>query len=525
PQDQADTAAIAAELGYLPLALDQAAAYISHARITPGGYLARLREHPARMYAAQAAGGDAQRAIARIWDISLQAITAQVPGAERLLQVLACYAPDNFPREIAGGADPGPDLDGQLGLLASYSLITLTPDTVSMHRLVQAVTLIMPASPGAGDSESPADTALDWLNQALPQDPDTNLAAWPLLRALSPHADALAARYQQGAEPALLGRACGQMGLFHNSQGDYQRALRLRQSALRIIETALGPDHPDTAICLGNLARTYCELGRPADALPLEQRALAITEAFLGPDHPETAIRLNNLAATHTALGRPADALPLFERALHITEATLGPDHPSTAVRLNNLAFTYSDLGRLADALPLEERALNITETALGPSHPDTAVRLGNLAMTYSDLGRLADALLLAERALHITETTLGPDHPDTATCLGNLARTYSELGRPADALPLEQRALAITEAALGPSHPSTALRLGNLAATYRDLGRPADAQPLEDRATRIRSAGKDQGPGQPAAPRARDVARTSPPAHSPRVSNKPGNQ
>ncbi|MGW4823672.1 tetratricopeptide repeat protein, partial [Streptomyces sp. NPDC004227] len=74
------------------------------------------------------------------------------------------------------------------------------------------------------------------------------------------------------------------------------------------------------------------------DALPLAERALHITEATLGPDHPDTALRLNNLARTLSDLGRHADALPLAERALHITEATLGPDHPDTALRLNNLA-------------------------------------------------------------------------------------------------------------------------------------------------------------------------------------------
>ncbi|MGA9833760.1 MAG: tetratricopeptide repeat protein, partial [Trebonia sp.] len=82
----------------------------------------------------------------------------------------------------------------------------------------------------------------------------------------------------------------------------------------------------------------------------------------LGPDHPDTAIRLDNLAVTYRDLGRTADALPLQQRALAITETALGPDHPDTAIRLDNLAVTYSDLGRTADALPLEERAGQIRQ-------------------------------------------------------------------------------------------------------------------------------------------------------------------
>jgi tetratricopeptide (TPR) repeat protein len=481
--DEADAAQIAAELGFLPLALDQAAAYIVQQRISPAAYLTSLRRNPARMHAA---GTDAQRTIARLWDLHITAIHSKNSAAARLLSVLARYAPDAIPRAMLGGDTPREDTDEALGLLASYSMITLTTGSVTIHRLLQAVILTRPDSTG-DDVRSLRDTALNWLNAVLPDDPDTNMAGWPLLRALVPHAETLASHFPPREQPESLGRMQNEIALFLNSQGDYAQALPLRQSALAIYDATLGPDHPHTATGLGNLAITYHDLGRPADALPLDERALAITEAALGPDHPDTALRLNNLAATYHDLGRPADALPLQQRALAITETALGPSHPNTAIQLDNLAITYSDLGRPADALPLQQRALAITETALGPSHPDTAIQLDNLAATYHDLGRPADALPLQQRAVAITETALGPSHPDTARRLGNLAVSYSALGRPADALPLEQRALAITETALGPDHPETAIRLGNLAVTYHALGRPADALPLEQRAGQIR--------------------------------------
>ena len=480
-QDLADAAAVAAELGFLPLALDQAAAYMVQARIRPGQYLGKLQRHPARMYAA--AAGQAQQTIARLWDITLAAIGGRDPGAIRLLQIMACYAPDDIPRALFGGHDDTCQVDEQLGLLAAYSMITLTADIVSIHRLAQAVTLALPSAPGPG----PADIALEWLDGAIPSDPDRNVTGWPLLRALISHADALTTRYPDGRQPLRLGRVHGEFALFYKSQGDYQRALGLRESALRIHQAHLEPGHPDMAIALGNLAVSYRDLGRAADALPLEQRALQITETALGPDHPNLAIALGNLAATYHSLGRAADTLPLFERALRITETTMGPDHPDAAIRLGNLAVTYGDLGRAADALPLEQRALQITETALGPDHPDVATRLGNLARSYSALDRAADALPLEQRALQITETALGPDHPRVATRLGNLAVTYKDLGRAAHALPLEQRALQITETALGPDHPRVAIALGNLAATYHSLGRAADALPLEQRALQIK--------------------------------------
>jgi tetratricopeptide (TPR) repeat protein len=485
-RDAADAEAaaqIAAELGFLPLALDQAAAYIVQQRISPATYLESLRRSPGRMHAA---GTGTQRTIARLWDLHITAIRDRNPTAVRLLGVIAHYAPDAIPRAILGGDTPREDTDEVLGLLASYSMLTLTAVTVSMHRLLQAVILTRPDHTG-DDGPSLRDTALAWLNATIPDDPDTNIAGWPLLRALVPHAEALASRFPPGEQPETLGWVQNEIALFLNSQGDYARSLLLWQSALAVYEAALGPDHPHTATALANMAATYCELGRPADAVPLEERALAVTEAALGPDHPDTAIALANMAATYCDLGRPADALPLYERALAISETAQGPDHPSTAIRLNNLALTYVDLGRPAEALPLQERALAIIEAVRGPDHPQTATALANLALTYVDLGRPAEALPIAQRALAISEATLGPNHPDTAVRLNNLAAAYRELGRHADALPLGERTVAIIEAALGPDHPHMATALANLAATYRALGQPADAVPLEERAGQIR--------------------------------------
>ena len=440
--DEEAAAQIAAALGFLPLALDQAAAYIVQQRVSVAAYLASLHRDPARMHAA---GTGAQQTIARLWDLHITAIRGRSPAAARMLGVLARYAPDAIPRAVLGGTGAQEDTDEALGLLASYSMITLTTETVSIHRLLQAVILTRPNNTG-DDARSLRETALDWLNAAIPDDPDTNVAGWPLLRALVPHAETLASHFPSDDWPETLGRVQNQIAMFLDSQGDYARALLLRQSALAITQTALGPDHPTTAARLASLAFSYWNLGRYADALSLEERALAITETALGPDHPTTSNRLAILAATYRDLGRTADALPLAERALAITEAALGPDHPTTAAALNNLAAISRDLGRAADALPLVERALAITEAALGPDHPDTAIRLANLAAISRDLGRPADALPLAERALAITEAALGPDHPDTAIRLAILAATYRDLGRPADALPLEERAVQIRQ-------------------------------------------------------------------------------
>ncbi|MFM7640403.1 MAG: tetratricopeptide repeat protein, partial [Cyanobium sp.] len=97
---------------------------------------------------------------------------------------------------------------------------------------------------------------------------------------------------------------------------------------------------------------------RYAEVIPLQIQELAWAERGLGPEHPDTATSLNNLAALYNSQGAYAKAEPLYLRALAIREKAQGPDHPDTATSLNNLAGLYESQGAYAKAEPLLLRAL-----------------------------------------------------------------------------------------------------------------------------------------------------------------------
>jgi CHAT domain-containing protein/tetratricopeptide (TPR) repeat protein len=278
--------------------------------------------------------------------------------------------------------------------------------------------------------------------------------------------------------------------------GKFSEAIPLAERVLAIREKALGPDHPDVARSLNNLAALYDLQGRYADAEPLYRRSLAIQDKALGPNHPDVARSLNNLALLYDNQGRYADAEPLYRRSLAIYEKALGPDHPDVATSVDNLALLYNHQGRYADAEPLYRRSLAIREKALGPNHPSVATSLNNLAALYRDQGHYADAEPLYRRSLAIREKTLGTDHPAVATSVNNLAGLYYRQGRYADAEPLQKRVLAIREKALGPDHPDVASSLNNLAEFYRNQGRYVDAEPLYRRSLAIYE--KALGPNHP---------------------------
>jgi tetratricopeptide (TPR) repeat protein len=84
--------------------------------------------------------------------------------------------------------------------------------------------------------------------------------------------------------------------------------------------------------------------------IPLYEEFARLIEDRLGPEHPDTATSLNNLAGLYLEQGRYEEAEPLYERALEIRERVLGPEHPDTAMILNNLAELYREQGRYEEA-------------------------------------------------------------------------------------------------------------------------------------------------------------------------------
>jgi tetratricopeptide (TPR) repeat protein len=172
-------------------------------------------------------------------------------------------------------------------------------------------------------------------------------------------------------------------------------------------EASYGPDHPDVARDLNNLALLLKATNRLSEAEPLYRRALAIDEASYGSEHPNVAIRLNNLASLLYATNRLSEAEPLMRRALAIDEASYGPEHPNVARDLNNLALLLQATNRLSDAEPLSRRVLLIFLSFLrqGFQHPNLQAASENYTSVLVDMG-LSEEEAQTKIAAIISEAT-----------------------------------------------------------------------------------------------------------------------
>lgn len=497
--------AIVQELDGLPLALDQAGAYIEETRCGLQAYLDIYARQRTTLLKRRGDGiSDHPLSVTGTLSLAFNKVREANRAAADLLYLCAFLAPDAIPEElITEGAtvtnrrlqaiaDDRIKLNDAISELRKYSLVRRNSSTrtLTIHRLVQAI--ISDNMPRRARSLW-AERAMRTVHRVFPE---ARFVNWELCQRCIAHAEACAALIKQWnmASPEaaqLLNRAAEYL----QARAQYLEAEPLHQQALRIREQALGPDHPDVAQSLNNLARIYDTLGQYAQAEPLYQRALAIRERTLGPDHPDVAQSLNNLALLYLALGQHKQARPLFERALAIDERVLGPTHPDIATDLNNLALLYYSQAEYAKAEPLFKRALSIDERVLGHEHPDVATDLINLASLYEKRQRFNDAEALFQRALSIKRQTLNEEHPDVATSINNLAHLYYEQGAYARAEPLFQQALAIFEKTLEPAHPNVAIVLDQYAQLLRKLNRAEEALKLEERARTIQVKHAQENP------------------------------
>jgi hypothetical protein len=80
----------------------------------------------------------------------------------------------------------------------------------------------------------------------------------------------------------------------------------------------LGNEHPDTLTSMANLASTYWDQGRWAEAEDLQVQVIETTKRVLGDEHPNTLITMHNLAFSLQSQARHEEAVTLMERCFQL---------------------------------------------------------------------------------------------------------------------------------------------------------------------------------------------------------------
>ena len=99
------------------------------------------------------------------------------------------------------------------------------------------------------------------------------------------------------------------------SSGDYTQGVEVAKRALQVAQQNDGPDHPNVALSLGNLAELYEAQKEYAKAEQFYKQSLEILEKAFGQDDPNLVPTLLNMASLYNNIGRENEAQRMMERA------------------------------------------------------------------------------------------------------------------------------------------------------------------------------------------------------------------
>jgi serine/threonine protein kinase len=442
PDDVPQALRLAELLDGLPLALEQAAAYISHTRISISEYL-EIWEKECDSALSWYDEGVMQypASLAVTWQGTFRQLA---PTAKALLRLIAHLSPDPIPvAMLETGAEiirkAGQRIYGKtalearpvrddLGELAAVSLISRRDSVLAVHPMVQEV--IRQRIPKEEQAIWIGE-ALDLVNHYAPEHPEdaSTWLTWDLLRAHV--AQLLAPALQLGLwQNRSLLRLRAELGLFLYGKGLYAEAQPLLLAACEADEQIYGEKGSELAVSLMNYSLLLKAMGRLEEAEPRMRRALEIARISLDPQHSLIPRFINGLALILMERSEWSAAEELIREALSADIEV--HDRSGEARDLHNLALLLNATDRIREAEILIRQSLEIGREIHGVSHPRTARKMQILSSILNALGRFDEAMLLANESLEIFEQVLGPHHPRTESARRDLESLMASRQAPA---------------------------------------------------------------------------------------------
>src|SRR6266700_3495521 len=247
----------------LPLALDQAGAYIEETGYGLSDYLKLYKTRQAELL--QRRGkltSDHPDSVGTTWSLAFEKVQQANTAAADLLRLCAFLDPNIIQEEIItkGASELGSNLqpvaadpiklNDAIGTLLTYSLVRRNPDhTLSIHRLVQVV---LKQSMNKSVQRRWAERAVRAVYQAFPE---VDYGNWLRCQEYIPQVlicNALIEQWDMTIPEAA--QLLDEAGYYLRVSAQYELAEPLLQRALAIRERVLGAEHPDTAVSLNNVA-------------------------------------------------------------------------------------------------------------------------------------------------------------------------------------------------------------------------------------------------------------------------------
>jgi tetratricopeptide (TPR) repeat protein len=479
----------------LPLAIVQAAAFMSTNDVSLPGYLALFRDAGAQAELFDEGFADPSRyaeldsTIAKTWHISFDQMRKQDPLAAKYLSFMACIDRASIPQSLLPRGASVVQQTKALGTLTGYAFITERSQTAresdrdrlfDMHRLVHMASACWLDAHGQHAVWLTA--AVARLKELVPYGGHKNKEAWTTYLSHAVHAAGMHGIEDQKASASLLDR----VGRCQASLGQYAASEATHRQVLSVRKAALGPEHPETLTSMSHIGTALSHQGKYAEAEKVHRETLGLHKDVLGKKHQDTITSMNNVAQALNNQGKFVEAESIHRETLDLSKKVLGEEHSHTLASMNNVANALSGQGKYAEAEKIHRKVLELREMVLGEKHPGTLQSMNNVAGALSHQGRLVEAENMHRKTLRLRESVLGKEHPETLTSMNNVAQALSNQGKFVEAESIHRETLDLSKKVLGEEHPDTLTSMNNIAGALSDQGKFAEAAKVRRRTLKL---------------------------------------
>ncbi|MFC8343524.1 FxSxx-COOH system tetratricopeptide repeat protein [Streptomyces sp. NPDC057280] len=486
-----DADRVAAAVGDLPLALDQAGAWLAETGTPVDTYLAEL-EHQAERVLSLSQPTNYPEPVGATWNVSIERLKQRSPAAVRLLQLCAFFAAEPISMKLLYGdamttvlAEKDPSLQEKMVLgrvireIGKFALakVDRATESIQVHRLVQAV---IRSQLKPWEQEEAKHVVHRILAGARPsgEEPIDDPENQPTFAAIWPHLEASEASTcdEPKTRQLLIDRV-----RYLWKRGDLDASSALADKLRELWEEQLA-ESQGRAAALEERERTEgnpvtgsadARFGGGAQRTSAEERRYATeleTQLLHLGFHKANVLR---------SLGKYVEAEELGSKTLSQQRALLLAGHPHILMTASGLATDLGSIGRFNDALELATEAYNGFKDNFGEDHPRTLSANNNRAVCLRLLGRYTEARDVDQEIYDLRRNDLGAEHPHTLISITNLGRDMRETGEYESSISLLNGSLESYKQLFGEVYPETLRTAKSLAVSLRKAGRVEEARLL----------------------------------------------
>jgi tetratricopeptide (TPR) repeat protein len=414
-------------LGYLPLALEQAGAYIKEgSSITE--YIQLFKKSEQKLLNWGNPYSDKELTVATTWDVTCQQMYKMEPLSVYFLNLCSFLASENIPEEYfktiasflqqnyPNQIDPIRLKEAQM-ILMRFSMIEIINQKKFVHCLVQDIIRFKLTYEKQIDGFF--ESALSFLNNIFEPNASDNVSDPESIKkciSLLPHIQKVVTYDYNYTDPIYLVQLLDKLGKQLKIEAQYNKAKEIFLRLIKLVKKYYKDNYHFLADVIGNLGLIYEKLGEYSKAITCYQRALTLSK---GTNNDKAFINIsmikNNIGNVQFSLGKYKKALNWYKQALKIVNNYCLEDNVKLAVIYCNIGVAYEFLGKYPDALDNYNKSLNINESISKNSYY-IALDHENIGDIYNLKGEYDIAAIHYQISNDIFINIFGTEHPDVAT-------------------------------------------------------------------------------------------------------------